>query len=166
MLETYRLTEYEKSLIPFKAFTEIPYENELGELVVANTQPRDLELMSNHTIPENFEYFEYETIENFNNFIDLGFSIELNMVKFETFTSFTMAYVESGNTSAREKLQELSDFSENDSETVNFMGTEIRGVFVFSNPDSNGNIAFVCYSSIGRGIELIQFSDGQYLIRK
>ena len=125
LLETYRLTEYEKSLIPFKAFTEISYENELGELVVANTQPRDLELMSNQTIPENCEYFEYETIENFINFIDLDFSIELNMVKFETFTSFTMAYVESGNTSAREKLQELSDFSEHDSERGNFIGTEI-----------------------------------------
>ena len=166
IIDTYLLSDYEKSLIPFNDFQDLFYINENGQRIKATTQPRIIELERQHRGPESCEYWEVESISNFINFTQSGFSIQLNIGTFNDLTSFSLKYVipDSDNTKD-EYFEDLINPSNEQVVEINLNGFEFENVYIFNNNflNEDSKIELILYSSEGKGVELISFKEGKYL---
>ena len=164
VIDTYLLSEYEKSLIPYNDYQDLYYINENDQKIKATTQPRIIKIEKQNPGPESCEYWEVESISNFINFTQSGFSIFLNIGTFNDITSFSLEYVipDSDNT-GNEYFENLINPS--NEQVVNFNGVEFENVYVFNNNFLNeeSKIELILYSAVGKGVELISFKDGKYL---
>jgi len=121
-------------------------------------------LNKNQPGPESCEYWETETLNNFINFIDSGFTIELNLTMYREDVDLRLCYwVDESQGSDNEFFTILQNPTGQKAENINLMGFEFKEVFVFNNRDDNGKVDQILYSSKGKGVEFISFSDGTYL---
>lgn len=166
---SYKLNDFSKSLVPFDDFTELNYKNELGQRRLAKTQPRKFKIRKNSPGPESCQYSEYETLNNFIQFQNPKFSIQLDLTSIDDNEGFVLRYVEIGNNSATEGFfleGVINPFDNNLAEVTKdtiLYSFEFEEVLVFSDDDNNV-IKTILYSSQGRGIEFIEFVDGTYLM--
>jgi hypothetical protein len=166
IIDTYLLSDYEKSLIPFNDYQDLFYLNENGQLIKATTQPRILQLERQSLGPESCEYWEIESISNFINFNQNGFSIRLNLDTFNDITSFNIKYgIQNSDNTEDEYFENLTNPSNEQVVDINLNGFEFENVYVFNNSllNENSTIELILYSSEGKGIEFISFENGKYL---
>ena len=164
LVDTYSLSEYEKSLIPFISYQDLAYINHKGQKTKATTQPRTIAVKRDEAGPESCKYWESETLNNFINFIDNGFSIQLNIESNYGLSSFKIKYViPNSDSSQTEYFPTLSKPSKEEATNISLQGFEFKNVFVFNNPDENGEVEIILYSSEGKGVVFIGFSNGAYL---
>jgi len=164
LTERYLLSDYEKSLVAYTSYDSITYVDETGQNLVTTTQPRIIQLNKNQPGPESCEYWETETLNNFINFIDSGFTIELNLTMYREDVDLRLCYwVDESQGSDNEFFTILQNPTGQKAENINLMGFEFKEVFVFNNRDDNGKVDQILYSSKGKGVEFISFSDGTYL---
>ena len=165
---SYELSDFAESLVPYNDYSKLYYKNELGQRRIANTQPRTFEIRKNSPCPECCQYSEYETLNNFVQFRNHGFSIQLDLTSIDNNEGFTLKYVVIGNNSATEifhlegVLNPFDNILEEATKDTILYDFEFEEVLVFSN-DENLVIKTILYSSQGRGIEFIEFADGTYL---
>jgi hypothetical protein len=168
LMDSYSLSEFEKSLVPFTDCRDLVYYNEKGERIKASTQPRTINIQRWSPGPESCHYEEYEELNNFINFWDDGFSIQIDLSSANGYTSFGIKYVISGNIAATEILNiERAPFFErplleNSKDTI-LNDFEFKKVFVFNNPDVNNRVKTILFSAEGNGVEFISFTDDAYL---
>ncbi|EAQ37677.1 hypothetical protein MED134_14652 [Dokdonia sp. MED134] len=166
VIDTFLLSDFEKSLIPFDNYQDLFYVNENGEQVRATTQPRTIQIEKESRGAERCGYWEVETITNFINFSQNGFSIQLNMETSNDITSFDINYgIQNSDNSENEYFETLRNPSDEQIVNINVNGFEFENVYVFNNSflNENNTIELILYSSEGRGIELISFENGNYL---
>lgn len=164
LVDTYSLSEYEKSLIPFISYQDLAYINHNGQKTKATTQPRTIVVKRDEPGPESCKYWEYETLNNFINFIDNGFAIQLDCESNYDLSRFEIKYViPNSDNSQNEYFPTLSQPSKEQATNISLKGFEFKNVFVFNNPDENGKVEIILYSSEGKGLVFIGFSNGAYL---
>jgi hypothetical protein len=166
LIDTYLLSEYDKSLIPFNDYQDLIYINENGQNIKASTQPRIINLERDYRGPESCEYWEVESLSNFINFPQNGFSIQLGIGTFNDLSFFGLEYViPNSDNSDNEYFTELMNPFNEQVVDINLNGFEFKNVFVFNNNylNENSKIDLILYSSEGKGVELISFSDGKFL---
>lgn len=166
IIDTYLLSDNEKSLIPFNDFQDLFYINENGQRIKATTQPRIIELERQYRGPESCEYWEVESISNFINFTQSGYSIQLNIVTFNDLTSFNLKYVIPNSDNTKDEyFEDLINPSNEQVVDINLNGFEFENVYVFNNNflNEDSKIELILYSSEEKGVELISFKDGKYL---
>ncbi len=167
LIDTYLLSDYEKSLIPFNDYQDLIYINEKGIQIKATSQPRIIEMNRVNPGHENCEYWKVESISNFINFTEIGFSIQLNIGTINDLTSiFGLEYViPDSDNSQNEYFDELINPTNGQVVDLNFYGFDFKNVYVFNNNflNKNSKIDFILYSSEGKGVELISYIDGKYL---
>jgi len=166
LIDSYLLSDYEKSLIPFNDYQDLIYINENGQNVKASTQPRIIDLERDYRGPESCEYWEIESLSNYINFIENNFTIRLGMNRFNDLTFFGLEYVilDSDN-SENEYFNGLMNPTNEQVIDINLNGFEFKNVYVFNNNylNENSKIELILYSSEGKGVELISFLDGKFL---
>ena len=166
LIDSYLLSDYEKSLIPFNDYHDLIYINELGQNIKASTQPRIINLERNQRGPESCEYWEVESLSNFINFPHNGFSIQLSIGTFNDLSFFGLEYViPDSDNSGNEYFTELMNPFNEQVVDINLNGFEFKNVFIFNNNylNENSKIDLILYSSEGKGVELISFLDGTFL---
>ena len=166
LIDTYLLSDYEKSLIPFIDYQDLIYTNENGQQIKATTQPRIMKLERDYRGPESCEYWEAESISNFIGFPESGSAIKLSIGTFSDLTSFSLEYViPNSDNSENEYFEGLINPSNEKAVNISLHGFEFEKVFVLNNNylNENSKIELILYSSEGKGVELISFIDGKFL---
>jgi hypothetical protein len=166
IIDSYLLSDYEKSLIPFNDYQDLFYLNENGQQIIATTQPRILQLKKRFRGPESCEYWEIESISNFINFNQNGFSIRLSLDTSNDITYFKIGYkIQNSDNTEDEYFENLINPSNEQVVDINLNGFEFENVYVFNNSllNENSTIELILYSSEGKGIEFISFENGKYL---
>ncbi len=166
LIDTYLLSDYEKSLIPFIDYQDLIYTDENGQQIKATTQPRIMKLERDYRGPESCEYWEAESISNFIGFPENGFAIKLDIGTFSDLTFFRLEYViPNSDNSENEYFEDLINPTSEQVVDINLNGIEFENVYVFNNNflNENSKIDQILYSSEGKGVELISFIDGKYL---
>ena len=164
---SYELSDYSKSLVPFVDYNELNYTNELDQRKVATTQTRTIETKTDKPGPESCQYSKYETLSNFINFQNPEFSIQIDMSSNNGKETFGIRYLEVGNNNSIENLNlenyniSMDEFKEAKKDTT-ILDFTFNDVYIFSN-EENSNIKTIVFSSSGRGIEFIEFTDGSFL---
>ncbi|MDR5589096.1 hypothetical protein [Christiangramia sp. SM2212] len=163
----YKLSENAKSIVPFIDYKELNYINELGQSSIASTQPRILETKTEKPGPDSCQYYEYETLRNFINFENPGFSVQIEMSSNFGKEFFGLSYLEVENESSVESFNlenytiAMDDFQQARKDTT-IIDFQFNDVYIFSN-EENRVIKTIVYSSSGRGIEFVEFVDGSFL---
>lgn len=160
-----RLTEYEKSLIPYESFSSINFVDNHGNRVSATSEFKELEIM---TYQEE-EQCDYETYE----YLSVNIRFEYNDLVLQISIASFNDIVELGILSLKPappghihySLSCIGDHSrpiENKLTDISILGFDYYSVFVFVDCDQGSEISKIIYSP-EKGIELIEFETGDYI---
>ena len=93
--------------------------------ITARTQPRELQDQIIDTGPEECESWESEELDNFVNFLALGYSIRLKIEAFDNNSTFQISYNETNNPSGLEVLSEIVNPTLGAAEDIELFGFSI-----------------------------------------
>ncbi len=165
IVESYKLNEFEKSLIPYTSYQELGFVDDEGNTFIANSQPKESIIDTNRAGPESCRLTEYEEETNFLNFQSKGILIKLELTA-DNFTYFSLGITSENsdnnglfdlaceglfNLSIQERLTDIS---------INQF--DFQNVIVFQNCSESTEIERIIYSNIN-GIEFIEFNDGKWI---
>ena len=165
IVESYKLNEFEKSLIPYESYQELSFIDDEGNTFIANSQPKENIIDTNRAGPESCRLTEYEEETNFLNFQSKNILIKLELTA-DNFTYFSLGITSENSDNnglfdlACEELFNLSIQERLTDISINQF--EFQNVLVFQNCSESTEIERIVYSNIN-GIEFIEFNNGKWL---
>lgn len=165
IVESYRLNEFEKTLIPYNSYQELSFTDNDGNIVVANSQPKESLIDTERAGPDSCKLTEYELETNFLNFPSKDILLKLELrAHYDTYFSLSST---SENTNNNEQFnlacEELFNLSIEERLTnISINDFDFQNILVFQNCSESTEIERIVYSPIN-GIQFIEFSDGKWL---
>lgn len=165
IVESYRLNEFEKSLIPYTSYQELTFIDDEGNTFIANSQPKESLIDTGRAGPESCRLTEYEKETTILNFQSKGLFIKLELTA-DYFTHFSLEIT--SNNSANNGLFDLACeglFNLSIQERVTDTSInqfDFQNVLIFQNCSESTEIKRIIYSTIN-GIEFIEFNNGKWL---
>ena len=136
IVDSYRLNQFEKTLIPYNTYEELKFINEEENIVIINSQPKTTSISSDRYGPESCRLFETEATSTYLYIPNL----ELRLACVGLFD--------------RDIEERFTDISIGE---FNF-----QNIVVFQDCQGYSPITQIIYS-IENGVEFIEFSNGKWL---
>lgn len=165
IVESFRLSEFEKTLIPYTSHEEISYIDDEGAIFIANSQPKESIIDTRRAGPDSCMLTEYEEETNLLNFQSKDILIELRLTASNSRRFSITTRSDNSNNNGRFDLActGLFDVSIEERLTdVSINQFDFQNVFVFQNCSETSGIERIIYSN-SNGIEYIEFTDGKWL---
>ena len=165
IVESFRLNEFEKSLIPYDSYNELTFIDNDGNTFIANSQAKESIIDTSRPGPESCQLTEYEYETNFLDFqskdiliklelsslYDTSFSLSLTSDNSDNNGVFYLSCEGLFNLSIEERLTDIS---------INQF--DFQNVLIFQNCSESTEIERIVYSNIN-GIEFIEYNNGKWL---
>lgn len=164
IVESNRLNEFEKSLIPYISYQELTFIDDEENTFIANSQTKEIIIDTDRAGPESCRLTEYEKETNFLNFPSKDILLKLELTaNYDTYFSLTITSESTNNNgrfdlaceglfnlSIEERLTDLSIYQFN-----------FQKILIFQNCSESTDIERIIHSTIN-GIEFIEFNDGKW----
>ncbi len=165
IVDSYRLNQFDKTLIPYNTYEELKFINEEGNIVIINSQPKTTSISSDRYGPESCRLFETEAARTYLYipYMELGLDIIVSSFSSTAFTIRTLNQDASLNASFDLACVGLFDRSIEERFTNISIGEfNFQNIVVFQDCQGYSPITQIIYS-IENGVEFTEFSDGKWL---
>ncbi len=165
IVDSYRLGQFEKTLIPYNNNDQLKFKNEEENIVIINSQPKVTNITTDRYGPDSCRLFETETTKTNLYIPSMGLRLDIVLSAFSNtfFTISTLNQDSSLNASFELACIGLFDRSIEERFTnISIAQFNFQNVLVFKDCQGYSPIDQIIYS-IENGIEFIQFSDGKWL---
>lgn len=165
IVNSYRLGQFEKTLIPYNTNNQLKFNDEEGNVVIFNSQPKVTNITVDRYGPESCRLFETETTKTHLYIPSLELRLDIILSSFSNtlFTIRTLNQDSSLNASFELACIGLTDRNiEERFIDISIAQFDFQNVLVFQDCQGYSQIDQIIYS-IENGIEFIQFSDGKWL---